>query len=110
MDPKALTQALIVRVALIVCGCLTAVTLVLAVFGDKGVLEVQERHEQLERFEFQLDAIQRENASFLEEIDDLRRDPAAIEQLAREELKLVRPGEVVLILPADAPKDRPSIP
>ena len=34
-----------------------------------------------------------------ERIDRLRDDPAKLEQLAREELLMARPGEVVIILP-----------
>ncbi len=40
-----------------------------------------------------------ENKQLTEEIQALRSDPNTIERLAREELKLVKPGEVVLVTP-----------
>ena len=40
-----------------------------------------------------------ENKQLTSEIQALRSDPNVIEKLAREELKLVKPGEVVLVTP-----------
>lgn len=43
------------------------------------------------------------------QIERLRSDPATLERLAREDLGLVRPGDVVLVLPADSSaKPKPS--
>jgi cell division protein FtsB len=43
-----------------------------------------------------------------ERIHDLKDDPATLERVARGELGLVHPGDVVIVLPAPAPA--PSVP
>jgi cell division protein FtsB len=40
-------------------------------------------------------------------IDRLRHDPGMLERLAREDLGMVRPGDVILELPGDAPLPAP---
>jgi cell division protein FtsB len=45
-----------------------------------------------------LQRIREENAELLEQIRRLQHDPAAIEEVAREELGLVRPGEVLIVV------------
>jgi len=47
-----------------------------------------------------------ENARFREEARRLREDPTAIEELARRELGLIRPGEKLFII-RDAPVSAP---
>jgi cell division protein FtsB len=92
-------QGLLVRIALGVFGLLTAATIVLAVFNDRGALQVYEKSQRLAAIESEIVAIEVENAHLAAEIQSLRTDPSAIEKLAREELKLVKPGEVVLVTP-----------
>ncbi len=43
-----------------------------------------------------IERLSQENARYRREIDALRTDPLAIEDLARDELGMVRPGEVVV--------------
>ena len=92
-------QGLIVRIALGVFGLLTVAVLVLAVFNDKGVLQVHAQSSKLAVIETEVTQIDAENKELTKEIQRLRTDPSMIEQLAREELKLVKPGEVVLVNP-----------
>ena len=61
---------------------------------------------RLEAVEKELDTVERENADLQREIDllrarvtRLRDDPAAVEQLARDELGLIRQSEVVFQFP-----------
>ena len=92
-------QGLIVRIALVVFGILTVAMLVLAMFNDKGALQVHAQSKKLTQVQAGISRIERENQQLNEEIQALRTDPKAIEKLAREELKLVKPGEVVLVTP-----------
>ena len=94
-------QGLIVRIAVGVFGLLTVATLVLAVFNDKGALQVHSQSKKYNVLEAEVAAIESENKSLAGEIQALRTDPATIERIAREELKLVRPGEVVLVTPGN---------
>jgi cell division protein FtsB len=45
-----------------------------------------------------LDSLRRENAKLRDEARRLKEDPATIESLARDQLGLIRPGEIVFIL------------
>ena len=99
MDHRSLTQGLIVRIALGVSGLLTVAMLVLAVFNDKGALQVHAKSQQLASVQDEVAKIDVENRQLAAEIKSLRTDPSSIEKLAREELKLVKPGEIVLVTP-----------
>ena len=92
-------QGLIVRIAVGVFGLLTVAMLLLAVFNDKGALQVHAQSKRLAAIESEISTIDSENKQLTEEIQALRTDPGTIEKLAREELKLVKPGEVVLVTP-----------
>jgi cell division protein FtsB len=90
---------LIVRIALGVFGLLTIAMLLLAVFNDKGAIQVHAQSTKLTSLESEISTISAENKQLTDEIRSLRTNPSAIEKLAREELKLVKPGEVVLVTP-----------
>jgi cell division protein FtsB len=92
-------QGVIVRIALAVFGLLTIAILLLAVFNDNGALEVRAQSKKLASIETEIVNLDAENKRLTSEIKALRTDPATIEKLAREELKLVKPGEVVLVTP-----------
>jgi len=90
-------QGVIVRIAFAVFGLLTVAMLLLAVFNDKGALQVRAQARKLEAIQTELNRLDAENKQLGAEIQGLRSDPAAIEKFAREELKLVKPGEIVLV-------------
>ncbi len=92
-------QGVIVRIAFGVFGLLSVAMLLLAVFNDKGVLQVHAQSKKLAAIETEINRMDAENKQLTEEIQALRSDPNTIERLAREELKLVKPGEVVLVTP-----------
>ena len=80
---------------------LVFVTLVLvidALVGEKGLLESMRARRQYEQLERSVEDLKRDNARLREQTRRLNEDPAAIESLAREELGLMRPGEIVFIL------------
>jgi len=92
-------QGVIVRIAFGVFGLLTIALLVLAVFNDKGALQVRAQAEKLTSIESEIGNLDSENKQLGAEIQALRSDPATIEKFAREELKLVKPDEIVLVTP-----------
>ena len=92
-------QGLIVRIALAVFGLLTVAMLLLAVFNDRGALQVHARANKLTAIETEVSKLEDENKQLTADIQALRSDPNAIEKFAREELKLVKPGEIVLVTP-----------
>lgn len=77
------------------------VTLVLvidALIGDKGLTESMNARRQYREVQASLDQLRRDNATLREEKRRLSEDPETIESLARQELGLIRPGEIVFIL------------
>ena len=99
VDHRSVTKGLLVRIALGVFGLLTVAVLVLAVFNDKGVLQVRNQSRKLTAMQDEMVELDAENKQLTKEIQALRTDPTTIENLAREELKLVKPGEIVLVSP-----------
>ncbi len=97
---------MMVRVGLGVFGLMTLAALVLTLVSDRGLLEVRAKAGRLLEIEQQIQELEAENSSLVEEIRALRTDPLEIERRAREELKLVRPGEVILMAPAETPSIR----
>ena len=92
-------QGVIVRIALAVFGLLTVAMLLLAVFNDKGALQVHAQAQKLTAIEADIEKFDTGNKKLQSEIQALRSDPTTIEKFAREELKLVKPGEIVLVTP-----------
>jgi cell division protein FtsB len=83
----------------------TVVLVVDALVGDKGLMQTVRARRQHRELAASLEDVRRRNASLREHVRRLREDPAEIEALARRELGLVRPGELLFIV-KDA--DRPS--
>ncbi len=75
--------------------------------GDRGLVAMLQARRQAEQLQQSLDQIRAENARLREEARRLREDPAAIEELARRELGLIKPGEKVFIIHDAAPPSRP---
>jgi cell division protein FtsB len=74
------------------------VLLVDALVGDKGLMERLRARRQLQQAEASLASIRQENAQMREYVRRLNEDSTLIELLAREELGLIRPGEVLFII------------
>jgi cell division protein FtsB len=87
-------------------GLLLFVAVVIVVdglVGDRGLLAMKRARREYDTAAQSLTRQRTENARLREEARRLREDPAAIEELARGELGLIRPGEWVFII-----KDVPS--
>lgn len=80
---------------------LVFVTLVLiidALVGEKGLLETMRASRRHRELTASIEKLRLENGQLREEARRLREDPSAIESLAREELGLIRPGELLFIV------------
>jgi len=69
-----------------------------ALVGDKGLLEIMKKREEYRALEQSLTRARDENARLREDARRLRQDPAAIEEIARRELGLIKPGEKLFII------------
>jgi cell division protein FtsB len=86
------------RILNYVLAFVTVVLVVDALVGDKGFLETVRARRQYTEVANSLENLRQENDRLRESIRRLKEDPTAIESLAREELGLIRPGEVVFVV------------
>ena len=77
---------------------ITIVLVVDALVGDKGLLETIRARKQYAEVAASLDALRQENDRMRDEIRRLTDDPETIESVARQDLGLARPGEVVFVV------------
>ena len=97
------------RTALLALALIILFLIVHELFGEHGYLALRRRRQELESLQLEVKRLQEENQKLELEIKALKSDPNAIEKLAREQLKLARPGEVIYALPEKAPeKDAPA--
>ena len=66
--------------------------------GERGTLALIRTREQYAQLESRVGAARAENARLREDIRRLNDDPAAIEEVARRELWLIKPGERLFII------------
>jgi cell division protein FtsB len=66
------------------------------VWGDRGLLAMWHTQHDLDRLAREIEIVEQKNATLTREVQRLRSDLGYIEKIAREELGLVRPGEIVL--------------
>lgn len=69
------------------------------VFGAGGMAGVFRARAEVDRLQQELIRAREANRELEHEIEALRHDPIAVEQLAREQLYLAKPGEKVYLLP-----------
>ena len=82
----------------------TVVLVVDALVGDKGLLDTMRARRQHAAISTDIVRLKQENNRLREEMRRYREDPSAIEALAREELGLMREGEVLFIVRDVKPK------
>jgi len=90
----------------VVLGFVMVVLVADALFGNRGLLETMRARRQYVHLAADLARERRENDRLREDIRRLREDPAAIESVAREQLGLIRDGEVLFIVHDAKPGDR----
>jgi cell division protein FtsB len=67
--------------------------------GDRGLLQVRKQRAQVGALQVEVSTIAGRNEALEREVARMTKDPAAVEKIAREDLQLVAPGDVVLVLP-----------
>lgn len=86
------------RVLNYVLAFVTVVLVVDALVGDKGLLDTLRARRQYVALAAALAQKRHENVRLRDDIRRLKEDPGAIESLARQELGLMREGEVLFIV------------
>lgn len=77
------------------------------VFGARGIIENTAIEREHARLRTRIEELRTGNEELIGQIKRLREDPTAIEELAREELELMKDGELLIIL-RDAPESGPT--
>ena len=90
IQPRGLISAVVVIVSLLI--------LLNAIFGQHGYLVMRRQQQALKQAAEQLDRAHAEQQRLKKQLDNLR-TPEGIERAAREQIKLVKPGEIVVTLP-----------
>ncbi|MGH9783055.1 MAG: FtsB family cell division protein [Terriglobia bacterium] len=85
------------------CATVILVLVLLGIAGENGYLERRGQRREIQALSAEIEKIRQENQQLNQKIRDLRSDPRAIEELARERLRLARPGEVIITLPQSQP-------
>jgi cell division protein FtsB len=93
--PSRRRRGRIVRYLVVAVCC---VLIVDALVGDRGLLAMLKARQQYRSLETALGQSRAENAQLREQARQLREDPQAIEDIARRELGLIRPGEKLFII------------
>ena len=80
------------------------------IFGPHGYLVMRRKQQEIQKVNATLDKLNKENASLEQEVKDLKSDPQTIRKIAREELGLAQPGEIIIKLPAPSPQEQSPAP
>jgi len=73
------------------------------VFGPHGFIAMRRTQKEIDEIRAQIGKVNDENKTLNDEVKSLKTDPKSIERIAREEMGLARPGEMIFKIP-DAPK------
>lgn len=69
------------------------------IFGTHGFLAMRRTRQEIERVQGEIARLNRENTELSQEVKALKSDPHKIESIARDELGLAKPGEVIIKIP-----------
>jgi cell division protein FtsB len=72
--------------------------------GERGLLAMLRARQKHDELAATIARVRADNARLREEARRLREDPSAIEEIARRELGLIRPGEKVFIVKDVTPR------
>ena len=74
------------------------------VFGGHGLLAMRRTQKQIEALRGEIGRLNKANTDLNKQVQQLRSDPNAVERIAREEMGLARPGEMIFKLPDEPQK------
>jgi cell division protein FtsB len=78
-----------------------------ALVGDQGVLQMMKKRDDLRALQQKVAAAKAQNARLRRDISRVKNDPDALEELARRDLGMIKPGEKLFII-KDAPPASPA--
>jgi len=69
------------------------------IFGTHGYIAMRRTKQEIAHVQSEIVRLNKENAELAEEVKALKSDPHKIESIARDELGLAKPGEVIIKIP-----------
>jgi cell division protein FtsL len=69
------------------------------IFGTHGYLAMRRTKSDIERVQSDINRLAKENTDLSDEVKSLKTDPHKIESIARDELGLAKPNEVIIKIP-----------
>ncbi len=69
------------------------------VFGPHGFIAMRRTQREIDQVQQQIGKMTDDNKSLAEQVSALKSDPKSIERIAREEMGLARPGEMIFKIP-----------
>jgi len=99
MDAKEKFASLLKQYGPVLLGLLVLVLVVHDVFGTHGFLAMRRTQSEINKVLADLDQLNKENLQLEQEVRALKTDPHKIEKIARDELGLAKPGEVIIKIP-----------
>lgn len=75
-----------------------SVLIVDSLIGERGLLETMRARKQYQELAASITAVRRDNARLREQARRLREERSAIEEIARRDLGLIKPGETLFIV------------
>ena len=100
-DSRRATQVTL-RVVVLLSSVLTVVFLISFFFSDRGLPELQHARQRVDAMQAEIKKLEAENARLRSEIESVKKSTYAVERIAREDLGMSKPGEVVYMLPKTA--------
>lgn len=75
------------------------------IFGPHGFVVMRRKQREIQKVNAQIERLNKENAALEQNVRDLKTDPQTIRKIAREELGLAKPGEIIIKLPVQTPPE-----
>ena len=69
------------------------------IFGTHGYLAMRRTKREIAKVQYDIARLNQENSELSYEVKALKSDPHKIESIARDELGLAKPGEVIIKIP-----------
>lgn len=99
MDAGEKFLSLLRQYGRVLLGLAVLILVVHDIFGTHGFLAMRRTQQEIKKVTTGLDQLNKENLQLEQEVKDLKTDPRKIERIARDELGLAKPGEVIIKIP-----------
>jgi cell division protein FtsB len=99
MDAREKLESTLRQYGRILLGLIVLVLIVHDIFGTHGFLAMRRTQSEIKKVQADLDQLNKENLQLEQEVRELKTDPHKIEKIARDELGLAKPGEVIIKIP-----------